>query len=84
MSGLFRLVIFAALIWALYRLVRSLLPSDKAKETAVPGGGSLVGGELVQDPQCGVYIPKDTAVRGVDGTCFCSPACREAFEAKDG
>ena len=48
------------------------------------GGPIVQGGELVQDPQCGVYVPKETAVKGRGGAYFCSEACREAHQGKGG
>lgn len=81
--GLIRLLLFVALVWLVVRLVRSLAarPGPKAGEGARrggPSGGSLDGGELVQDPSCGVYIPKATALPGPAGRFFCSEACRDA------
>jgi YHS domain-containing protein len=88
--GLIRLLLYGALIWLLYRLVKGLLPGGGAAgqrtRRAPPGGrpDRLDGGELVQDPVCGVYVPKATAVRGPDGHFFCSPACRDAYGQKPG
>jgi hypothetical protein len=42
------------------------------------------GGTLVQDPQCGTYLPKTRALAlgaGTDAKYFCSPACRDAYAA---
>jgi YHS domain-containing protein len=42
------------------------------------------GGTLVQDPQCGTYLPKSRALMigsGDDTKYFCSPACRDAYAA---
>ena len=82
--GLIRLLIYGGLAWLLYRLVKNLLGGSGAP--AAPGsrrpdrpGGSLDGGELVQDPSCGVYIPKATAVAGPKGRFFCSEECRDAY-----
>lgn len=74
--GIVRLLFYAVLIWLLYKLVKGL------KTPRVGSGPSeatrLKGGDLVQDPHCGVYIPKETAVRGPGGQYFCSPECRDA------
>lgn len=83
--GLIRLLIYAALFWLLYRLVKSLKgggPRVRGPHGPQnPPGGRLEGGELVQDPQCGVYIPKEGAVKGPGGHYFCSAACRDAYAA---
>ncbi len=42
------------------------------------------GGTLVQDPQCGTYLPKSRALAltaGGEAKYFCSPACRDAYAA---
>jgi uncharacterized protein len=42
------------------------------------------GGTLVQDPQCGTYLPKSRALAigaGGDAKYFCSQACRDAYAA---
>ncbi len=40
--------------------------------------------ELVEDPQCGVFVPRSSAVKGPGGRFFCSEACRDAFAGKKG
>lgn len=83
--GIFRLLFYAALLWLLYRLIRGFLPAPRPRRpgpgpgpSSRPPGGRLDGGELVQDPVCGVYVPKTTALRNAAGEYFCSEACRDA------
>jgi len=79
--GIIRLLLYAALFWLLYRLFKGLLPGTRPQPQGPrPGSstGHLDGGELVQDPVCGVYVPKATALRGPGGEHFCSEACRDA------
>ena len=41
-----------------------------------------IGGTLVQDPQCGTYIPQDRAIAHTSGGAtiyFCSTTCRDAW-----
>jgi hypothetical protein len=45
-------------------------------------GGEIRGGELVEDPQCGVYIPKEGAIPGPDGRYFCSQECLDAYRRR--
>ena len=42
------------------------------------------GGNLVQDPQCGTYIPMSRAIRlglGEHAQYFCSTSCRDQYTA---
>jgi uncharacterized protein len=80
-----RLLYFAVLIWLAYKLVKLIWKSsspDQRQRTFPSAGGRVLGGELVQDPHCGVYVPKETAVKGRDGEHFCSEACRDAHQKK--
>lgn len=82
--GLIRLLILGVLVWLLVRLVRGVLtPSRPLVSRGARPGGEVQAGELVQDPQCGVYIPKETAVKGPRGQLFCSPECRDAYRKRD-
>ena len=78
---LIRFLFYAVLLWLLYRLVKSLWSGRQ--QPPAPGargrGSALHRGELVQDPVCGVYVPKSTAVPGGEGQWFCSERCRDAF-----
>lgn len=76
-----RLLLLAALVWLLYRLVKGLFQPQLHGPRRAPGG-QLQGGELVQDPQCGVYVPKQTALKGPEGLYFCSRECLEAYREK--
>jgi uncharacterized protein len=81
----FKLLLYVLLAWAVYKLW-SLVnrPPRNFPPTPPPLGERRVdGGELVQDPQCGVYIPKETALRGPGETYFCSEECRRAHGRKD-
>ena len=84
--GLIRLLILGTLVWLLVRLVKGLMAPSRAPASRRPegGNGQVQGGELVQDPQCGVYIPKETAVKGPRGLRFCSPECRDAHRNREG
>jgi uncharacterized protein len=44
-----------------------------------------IGGTLVQDPQCGTYLPQDRAIvvaRGGETTYFCSTRCRDEWAGR--
>lgn len=76
-----RFLLLLLVLWVIVKILRSLV--SQAPRRPRPGsarpGRRVSGGELVQDPQCGVYIPRETAVRGTGGHSFCSEACRDAF-----
>jgi uncharacterized protein len=79
------LLFYLLIIWVAFKIWRMLtrpkgLGTSRPKSS--PDAGRIDGGELVQDPHCGVYIPKDTAIRGPDGSRFCSQACLEAHQKK--
>ena len=57
-----------------------VLVERRAKRRDVTGPETLV-----QDPECGVYVPKKETVRAVKNGVeyhFCSKACRDAFMKK--
>lgn len=44
-----------------------------------------IGGTLVQDPQCGTYLPQDraiTVVKGGSTAYFCSAKCRDEWASR--
>jgi YHS domain-containing protein len=88
---LITLLKFAAILflaWMLYKGVRSLLAGGTQKERM--GGRRDGEGEvldiMVQDPQCGTYVPQGQAVRAkLNGQelFFCSRECRDKFLAEN-
>lgn len=53
-------------------------PRAGGRETEIP-----VGGELKQDPVCGIYVSTETKIRKtVNGKTyyFCSESCRDKFK----
>lgn len=80
-----KLILYLLILWAIFKIWRMLTPSlggRGPRPTVARDPDRIDGGELVQDPQCGVYIPKATALKGPDGTRFCSEACLEAYQRK--
>ena len=79
--GLIKLLFFFFLIYILYSLVKRVL-----------GGGSKISrgdssseviSEMVQDPFCKTYIPRNEAYRAIlDGKeiLFCSRECAEKYK----
>lgn len=86
--GLIRLFLLFLVVWAAVKFLKGLMAPKSGPEPrparARGAGPRPVGGELVQDPQCGVYVPKETALQGSDGAYFCSEACRRAHETRGG
>jgi uncharacterized protein len=72
-----RLLWFFILTVALYWAVRGLISRGERKSR--PGAG---GEEMVRDPNCGVYLPRSSAIslqsRG-EHLYFCSEECRKAY-----
>lgn len=82
-----KLVYLCALIWLVYKLVQTIRrPSiaQRARPTFSPRDERIQAGELVQDPQCGVYVPRETALKGSGDQYFCSEKCREAHRLRSG
>lgn len=88
---MFQFILLAAIIYILYRWLRQGTPKPR-------GGGhppSSAAGpfhrspgpveEMVQDPVCGTWVPLSQAVtlkRDRKTLFFCSPECRDKFQAR--
>jgi hypothetical protein len=82
---LIKLLLFLLFLWALSKAWKLLAGPPQRRKAPPPVDGERIdGGELVQDPHCGVYVPKGSSVRGRGETHFCSDACRRAHEEKGG
>lgn len=85
MGYIWRIVLVAVIIWLLYRLIYNWF--KKPEKTADEGQASIAKDEslqeMVQDPVCKVYLPRQQAIelklaRG--SHFFCSEECREKFK----
>ncbi len=80
-SRLLGFILLAVAIYVVFKSMRGLFSSVKTQvghETR-----PVEGGEMIQDPMCGVYIPKVKAIEGrVKGEThfFCSPQCLEQYQ----
>ncbi|MDY6851846.1 MAG: hypothetical protein SV487_07210 [Thermodesulfobacteriota bacterium] len=82
-----RWVMIVVLFYLIYRVVKGLgrpsrpmTPPQRDNEVGAPGASRSE--DLVQDPQCGVFIPRSEGVASVvDGQVlyFCSTGCRDKF-----
>ena len=76
-----RILIYAVLAYLLFRIIKGLFFQSRHITKGERGG---VIDEMVQDPQCGTYIPKRDTVRRVIGGeefFFCSDRCAAEFES---
>lgn len=85
-----RFILIALAVWALYRVLRNWMTgaqatnANRARMNGRRKGEGEVLDVMVQDPQCGTYVPKHEALRVLthgQERYFCSEACRDAFLA---
>ena len=76
-----RFILIFFLGYLAYRLFRELFPVQKRGEFKDENGDVI--DDMVQDPECHVYVPRKEAIRrrvnGID-EFFCSDKCAEKFE----
>jgi YHS domain-containing protein len=76
-----RWIIIALIFYLVYRLVRGKMGALKTTPRTPP---QQIQDEMVQDPVCGVYVPKRQALvwgaNQKEEKYFCSPECREKYE----
>ncbi len=81
-----RFLLFLFLLFLVYRLVKNLFISRSDRKISVPEDSPQTGSqELVKDPQCNTYIPRDGAIRQrIRGQSyyFCSRECAGRFKEK--
>lgn len=78
-----KIVVILILIYFIYRLVRvfgsrRMVESQERTQT----GARTAGEDLVQDPYCGVYVPKSQSyMRQINGQTmhFCSRECCDNY-----
>jgi YHS domain-containing protein len=78
---MYRLFLIIGLLVLLFVLLKSIYRSSK--QVGRPAPPPLDGDQMVQDPVCGVFVPRKTAiVQQVGGisNCFCSQECAAKFE----
>ena len=80
-----RLLIFLGLLILLYYLVRGWISPSKSRQMDPSRGTRELESEMVKDPHCQTYIPKNSAIRArIDGRdyYFCSRQCVKRFKGK--
>jgi YHS domain-containing protein len=89
MGRFLQFLLILLLIRIVWRAVTRLLggPEFKTVDDGSPGSRQpIYRGQMVRDPVCGVYIPKQSSVMDGEGEeihYFCSEACREAFRRNE-
>lgn len=81
------LVKIAIVIGIIYLIREMLSPAKLAsrKTKASPKPASDPDAELlVEDPQCGVFVPLSHSVKGPGDTRFCSDECLAAYKKANG
>lgn len=78
---MYRLFLILGLLVMLFVLLKGVYRSSRQSGRAA--GPPLDGDQMVQDPVCGVFVPRKTAVVHQVGNltnCFCSRECAEKFQ----
>lgn len=84
---LWRLIVLGVLLVIVYFLAKSALRGllGKDKEVARSVGSSGSPSEMVQDPVCGMFVPKEGSFffrQGEQTYFFCSETCRATYQKK--
>jgi uncharacterized protein len=82
-----RLLIFLGLLILLYYLVKGWISPSRSRRIERARGERELEGEMVKDPYCETYIPRDSAIRArIDGRdhYFCSKECLRKFKDQMG
>ncbi|HJB67086.1 MAG TPA: transcriptional regulator [Candidatus Mailhella merdavium] len=78
---MFKVVIFALVAYALYRMFMNDRKKSEEKSTKTQES-RVAAGEMVKDPVCGAYVEKDSSITVRNGDVvhhFCSYECREKY-----
>ena len=78
------LILFVLLFLCYYVLKKIIFPTQRTYKIFKRHYKSSTDKELVQDPHCHTYIPKETALRTtIEGeVCyFCSQACLDEYKS---
>jgi YHS domain-containing protein len=83
MFSLLRLIVIILVLYFLYQAGRRLFfPGDEGRLKGKKPAKKLGGEDLVEDPQCHMYVPMSRAVAKQVGDrtlYFCSDACHQAY-----
>jgi YHS domain-containing protein len=84
---MWRIIVLGVLLVIVYFMARSALRGlfGKDKEVARSVGSSGSPSDMIQDPVCGMFVPKEGAffLQQEDRTYFfCSETCRASYQKK--
>ena len=82
-TGLFRLLFIALVLYVIFVAVRFF--QAIGKPPAESQHQRTLGGTMVKDEYCDIYLPREEAIREVHGGkeyFFCSRECRDGFMKK--
>jgi len=71
-------LIVGFLVYTVFQMIRQAL----SKPSGTPPEKTGRGEEMVRDPACGIYVPRNDAVKTeIKGKAryFCSPECRDKY-----
>lgn len=77
------LILIVRFVFRMFAGVRGRQTGGAARQPKRPQ--ERIGGTLVQDPQCGTYLPQDraiTVVKGGSTAYFCSTRCRDEWTSR--
>jgi len=81
--GILRTLAIIVLAYFGVRAIRKLLALRAPQRDPMKTARTIEGADMVKDPACGIYSPRDSAVKakiGGETFHFCSERCREAYE----
>ena len=86
---MWRFFVLGVLLVIVYFMVKSALRGllGRDKEVAKPAGSLGRPSEMVQDPVCGMFVPKEGSFflqQGDQTFFFCSETCRASYQKKLG
>jgi len=83
---LFRFLLIFLAVLIVYRAVKRLfLPAAKRGEVREGNREVVHRGEMVKDPVCGTFVPRDDSIglqQDGEQHFFCSPACRDEYRRR--
>ncbi len=71
-------LIVGFLVYTVFQMIKQAM----LKPPGAPPEKTSRGEEMVQDPECGAYVPRNDAIKtqAKDKTCyFCSTECRDKY-----
>ena len=76
-----RLIIYFTIIYFVINLIKELISPEKSNESKNNNSSE----DMVEDPYCGTFIPKSSAIKkkaGGEKLYFCSKECWQQYKDK--